>query len=51
MTKVSETRNPAAVHDERFVPALFAQWGPVVTAAPESHLVSACSTPPARPGP
>lgn len=27
---LAEARNPAEIYDERFVPALFAQWGPVV---------------------
>jgi SAM-dependent methyltransferase len=33
MSEVTNARNPAEVYDEAFVPALFAQWGPVVAAA------------------
>lgn len=29
---LDEVRNPAEIYDARFVPALFAQWGPVVAA-------------------
>lgn len=32
MTIQEEVRRPAEVYDTHFVPALFAQWGPVVTA-------------------
>jgi SAM-dependent methyltransferase len=32
MNTLDKTRNPADVYDTRFVPALFAQWGPVVAA-------------------
>lgn len=30
MDTLDETRRPAEIYDARFVPALFAQWGPVV---------------------
>lgn len=33
MNTIAEIRSPAEVYDELFVPALFAQWGPVVAAA------------------
>ena len=33
MATVIETRQPAEVYDQCFVPALFAHWGPVVAAA------------------
>jgi SAM-dependent methyltransferase len=33
MNSVAEIRSPAEIYDEFFVPALFAQWGPVVSAA------------------
>ena len=33
MDHVIEQHRPASVYDQSFVPALFAQWGPVVTAA------------------
>jgi SAM-dependent methyltransferase len=33
MDHVIEQHRPAAVYDDSFVPALFAQWGPVVAAA------------------
>lgn len=33
MNTATELRSPAEVYDECFVPALFAQWGPVVAAA------------------
>jgi ubiquinone/menaquinone biosynthesis C-methylase UbiE len=33
MTAMTKTRSPAEVYDEHFVPALFAQWGPVVADA------------------
>lgn len=33
MNTIAETRSPAAVYDELFVPALFAQFGPVVADA------------------
>jgi SAM-dependent methyltransferase len=33
MNAVIESRNPAEVYEEQFVPALFAPWGPVVAAA------------------
>jgi ubiquinone/menaquinone biosynthesis C-methylase UbiE len=32
MNTAADIRNPAEVYDEHFVPALFAQWGPVVAA-------------------
>lgn len=32
MTALEEGRNPAEIYDARFVPALFAHWGPVVAA-------------------
>jgi SAM-dependent methyltransferase len=32
MTTLEEVRGPAEVYDAQFVPALFAQWGPVVAA-------------------
>jgi len=32
MSVLDEARNPAEVYDAHFVPALFAQWGPVVAA-------------------
>lgn len=32
MDTLEEARNPAEIYDARFVPALFAHWGPVVTA-------------------
>ncbi len=32
MTTLEEVRNPADIYDAHFVPALFAQWGPVVAA-------------------
>ncbi len=32
MTAAIETQKPAEVYDRRFVPALFGQWGPVVSA-------------------
>jgi len=32
MTMLEEVRGPAEIYDAHFVPALFAQWGPVVTA-------------------
>lgn len=32
MTKSEEVRGPAEIYDAHFVPALFAQWGPVVAA-------------------
>lgn len=35
MSVLDEARSPAEVYDARFVPALFAQWGPVVAAAAE----------------
>ncbi len=35
MTTLDEVRNPAEIYDARFVPALFAQWGPVVAAEAE----------------
>jgi ubiquinone/menaquinone biosynthesis C-methylase UbiE len=35
MTTLDEVRNPAEIYDARFVPALFAQWGPIVTAEAE----------------
>src|SRR5687768_12177584 len=34
MNTIAEIRGPAEVYDELFVPALFAQWGPVVSAVP-----------------
>jgi SAM-dependent methyltransferase len=33
MTVMTSERPPAEIYDEKFVPALFAQWGPVVTKA------------------
>ena len=33
MNVMTEERPPAEVYDEMFVPALFAQWGPLVAAA------------------
>src|SRR5688500_11982173 len=33
MNTIVEVRKPAEVYDEFFVPALFAQWGPIVAAA------------------
>lgn len=30
MTAINEVRSPAEIYDAQFVPALFAQWGPVV---------------------
>ena len=33
MDRVTLQHRPASVYDQSFVPALFAQWGPVVTAA------------------
>ena len=33
MSAAQDRRSPAEVYDAQFVPALFAQWGPVVTAA------------------
>jgi ubiquinone/menaquinone biosynthesis C-methylase UbiE len=33
MDTVAEIRSPAEIYDELFVPALFAQWGPIVSAA------------------
>jgi ubiquinone/menaquinone biosynthesis C-methylase UbiE len=33
MNTAVDVRSPAEIYDEFFVPALFAQWGPVVTAA------------------
>jgi ubiquinone/menaquinone biosynthesis C-methylase UbiE len=35
MATIDDVRSPAEVYDARFVPALFAQWGPVVAAAAE----------------
>ena len=32
MNTLDKTRSPAEVYDTRFVPALFAPWGPVVAA-------------------
>src|SRR5688500_1973539 len=32
MNTISEICSPAEVYDEFFVPALFAQWGPVISA-------------------
>jgi ubiquinone/menaquinone biosynthesis C-methylase UbiE len=32
MNTIAEIRSPAEVYDEFFVPALFAQWGPVISA-------------------
>lgn len=32
MTTLEEVRSPAEIYDAHFVPALFAQWGPVVAA-------------------
>jgi ubiquinone/menaquinone biosynthesis C-methylase UbiE len=32
MTTLEDARGPAEIYDAHFVPALFAQWGPVVTA-------------------
>jgi len=32
MNTLDKTRSPADVYDTRFVPALFAQWGPIVAA-------------------
>ena len=32
MTTLEEVRGPAEIYDAHFVPALFAQWGPVVAA-------------------
>lgn len=32
MSTIAETRSPAEVYDTFFVPALFAQWGPIVAA-------------------
>ena len=32
MTTLDEVRGPAEIYDAHFVPALFAQWGPVVAA-------------------
>ncbi|MCT7377256.1 class I SAM-dependent methyltransferase [Chelativorans salis] len=32
MTTLEEVRSPAEIYDARFVPALFAQWGPVIAA-------------------
>ncbi|WP_331376423.1 class I SAM-dependent methyltransferase [Sinorhizobium chiapasense] len=33
MTTPEEVRSPAEIYDAHFVPALFARWGPIVTAA------------------
>jgi SAM-dependent methyltransferase len=33
MNTIAEIRSPAEIYDELFVPALFARWGPVVSAA------------------
>jgi SAM-dependent methyltransferase len=33
MVTVADTRTPAEIYDELLVPALFAQWGPIVVAA------------------
>jgi ubiquinone/menaquinone biosynthesis C-methylase UbiE len=49
MSAAADIRNPAEVYDEQFVPALFAQWGPVVAAAadlkPGDHALDvACGT-------
>ena len=35
MTTINKVRSPAEIYDARFVPALFAQWGPVVAAEAE----------------
>ena len=35
MTTLEEVRSPAEIYDAHFVPALFAQWGPVVAAEAE----------------
>ena len=33
MSRTNDVRSPAEIYDAQFVPALFAQWGPVVIAA------------------
>jgi SAM-dependent methyltransferase len=35
MTTLEEVRSPAEIYDAHFVPALFAQWGPIVAAEAE----------------
>ena len=35
MTPLEDVRSPAEIYDSHFVPALFAQWGPVVAAEAE----------------
>lgn len=49
MTTLATARSPAEIYDARFVPALFAQWGPIVAAeaqvrAGERVLDVACGT-------
>jgi hypothetical protein len=49
MSVTKDERSPAEIYDGQFVPALFAQWGPVVLDAAACARTTACSAWPVAP--